>query len=435
MILPNSGVLLSSVLLLGCVLFFYPLPVVAFTLEDAMILAHENNYKILSENQNYNAARMSVPKAYSGLLPSVTLNNSNNHVEYKNQATRAALGDPYYRQYGLTVSQPIFNGGSTYAQIKIANNAVSSGLSNLQDVSSSITVNTVQAYEGVLSTREIYEINLQNQKIFEKYLEFTKIRFEAGVITRTDVLQAEVRLSDAKAQGESAYANMKNTEANFEHIVGQAPETEMDPIIVENISLPQSIDELIEIAKENNPTLKTNKYNAESAKYQVNLAVSQVLPKVSANATVARLSNPNISQTGSSNTYTLNVNVPIFQGGGEYANIAQQRYLAKKAEFDELEVERLITEKAISIWNSNKTAKSIIKARFDSITAAEKALEGVKEEVNVGTRTTIDLLNAEGELFNARVAHRRAKVELVVSVYDMLQIMGQINPINLEYNN
>lgn len=420
-------------LLLSCTALAYPTLAFAFTLEDAMILAHENNYKILSENQNFSATQMTKPKAYAEFLPTVRLNNSNSHVEYDNPAAKAALGSPYYRQYGVTVSQPIFNGGSTYANIQIANNAVEAGLSNFQDVSSSITVSAVQAYEGVLSTREIYDINLQNEAIFEKYLEFTKIRFEAGVITRTDVLQAEVRLSDAKAQKEAAYANMRNTEANFEHIIGVPPLANMNPIIVDNIPLPQNVDELIEIAKQNNPTLKTSRFNAKASEYQVNVAVAQVLPTVSANASVTRLTNPTISQTASNNTYTLNVNVPIFQGGGEYANIVQQKYLAQKANFDQLEVERQITENAIAIWNNNKTAKSIIKARFDSITAAEKALEGVKEEVNVGTRTTIDLLNAENELFTAKVAYRQAKVTFVISVYQMLQVMGQIDAINLEY--
>jgi len=411
-----------------------PVAALGYTIEDAMIMAHENNNKVLAEYQNLEASKMAKPKAYGEFLPTVKLNNGNSHTKYENPAVKATVGDPYYRQYGATISQPLFNGGSSYAQVKIANNIVESSLEKLKDVSNSITVNAVQAYEGVLAAREIFNINIQNEEIFEKYLEFTKIRFEAGVITRTDVLQAEVRLSDAKAQKESAYANMRNTEANFEHIIGTAPLDSMDAIQIDNIALPSTVDELIEIAKQNNPTLKTYQYGTKNAKYQVNVAAAQILPTVSANATIARLNKNNISSTASNNTYTLQVSVPLFQGGGEYANIIEKKHLARKADFDEKEIENQLIETSISVWNNNKTSKSIVKARFDAITAAEKALEGVKEEVNVGTRTTIDLLNAQSELFNAKVTYRNAKASLVISVYQMLQLMGHIDPINLEYN-
>jgi TolC family type I secretion outer membrane protein len=421
--------------LLKVVLIIYPFSAFCFTLDDAIILAHENNNKVLSEFQNYNAARMSKPKAYAGFLPSVNLNNSNNHQEFTVPSVKNQLGSPYYRQYGMTVNQPIFSGGGTYAQVKIADNTVASGLAQFHDVSSSITLDAVRAYEGVLRTREVYDINIKNEQIFEQYLEFTKIRFEAGVITRTDVLQAEVRLSDAKAQRETAYASMRNSEANFEHIIGIHPSKEMDPIVTNNISVPTTIDELIVAAKDNNPTLKAATYNAKAAKYQVNASVAQVLPTVSANATVTRITDAALAGSNSNNTYTLQVNVPIFQGGKEFADIAEKKYKARKADFDRREVEDQLVENAISVWNNNKTSKSVIKARWDSIVAAEEALTGVKEEVTVGTRTTIDLLNAESELFNARVTHRNAQSELVISIYQMLQLIGQIDPIGLDYNN
>ncbi|MDF3047918.1 MAG: type secretion outer membrane protein [Candidatus Midichloriaceae bacterium] len=422
--------------LLSLLVIGYPICALSYTLEDAMIMAHENNNKILAEYQNLEASKMAKPKAYSELLPTVKLNNTNYHTKYENPADKRASGDPYYRKYGASITQPLFNGGSTYAKIKMADATVDSSIERLKDISNSITVSAVQAYEGVLAAREIFNINLQNEEIFERYLEFTAIRFKAGVITRTDVLQAEVRLSNAKAQKENAYAEMRNTEANFEHIVGSPPLEAMDAVQIDNIVLPSSVDELIDIAKQNNPTLKTYQYGTKNAKYAVNVAAAQILPTVTANAEIARLSKtkPSLPTSNNNNTYTLQVSAPLFQGGSEYANIIEKQHLARKADFDEKEIENQLIESCISIWNKNKTSKSVVKARLDAITAAEKALEGVKEEVNVGTRTTIDLLNAQSELFNAKVSYRTAKADLIISVYQMLQVMGQIDSINPDYN-
>lgn len=421
-------------LILSFVAITYPIITNALTLNDAIIIAHENNYKILAEQQNFEAVKMQKPKAYSDLLPNVYFNNTNYHQTYKNPAVRDIKGSPYYRQYGLNISQPLFNGGATFAKIKIADKSVESGLARFNNVSNEITANSVQAYEGVLTYREIYEINVKNHKVFEKNLEFTKIRFDVGVVTRTDVLQTELRLANATAQKEKAYADMKNSEAYFMHVMGVAPDSHLEQIDLTHIVVPSSIDELLEIANGSNPGLHASRIDSKAAKYQVNVAASQMLPTVSANAQLVRSSDsklPNNSLSSTSgNTYTLQVQVPIFQGGAEYADIKQKKHLANKAKLDSQEAERQLTESCITVWNNYKTVKSVILARLNAIDAASQALKGVEEEVNVGTRTTLDLLNAEKELFDAKVGHRLAKQDLVNSVYQMLQVMGKLSVSN-----
>ncbi|MFN8911988.1 MAG: TolC family protein, partial [Alphaproteobacteria bacterium] len=288
-------------------------------------------------------------------------------------------------------------------------------------------------YENVLATREIYNINIANEKIFARYLDFTKTRFAAGVVTKTDVLQAEVRYSESIAQKEQAYSSMLNAQATMARLLGQNITESMDHIDASGIQLPENVDELIEITRRNNPSLMTSKYNANVAQYQINQAVSKVLPRVSATAQFTRsnyakynLSNPD------SNTYALQVSVPIFQGGGEYASIKEQVHLSHQADYNYKEVDRQITERSISVWNNYKTSKAIIKSREEAIRAATLALEGVQEEVTIGTRTTIDLLNAEKELFDAKVSYRTAKRDYIVSIYQMLQLMGSIEGITVE---
>lgn len=409
----------------------------AFTLDDAIILAHENNYKILAESQNYDATKMALPKALGGFLPTVQGTSTNSKTELQSRAAREASNrDPNIHTYGATVTQPIFNGGGTYAQVRIAQSAKKSGLARFYNVSNAITVQAVSAYEGVLSGRHIYEINVKNQDVFKQSLDYARIRFDAGVITKTDVLQAEVRYSDAQASKEKAYADMKNAEATFEQVLGAQAPADMDTIDVSHITLPSNVEELIEIAKSNNPALKSSRADYDVARYQVNTAVAQILPSVSAQAQMLRSDKKkDVFNSVDANTYTLQVQVPIFQGGGEYASIKERRHLARKADYDYRQLDREVNESAITVWNNYRTALAVVKTRTDGVTAAEQALEGVQEEVNIGTRTTIDLLNAQNELFNAKVAHRRAKSDVVVVTYQMLQVMGAMSAPDIEYLN
>lgn len=402
----------------------------AITIEDAIILAHENNYEILSEQQNFKATKTQKPIAYSDFLPNVTASNANIHNVYTNSNLKELYGSPYYRQYGLSVSQPLFNGGSSYAKLKIADKSIQSGLAKFDSVSNQITVNAIAAYENVLSTREIYEINIKSQYILQKNLDFTQIKFDVGVVTKTDVLQTEVRLSDAIAEKEKALADMKNAEANYERVIGVKPTSSLELIDVNHITLPNNIEDLIEIVKSKNPMILASKHDSDAAKYQIAVATAQLSPTVSANAQISRSSDAKIRNSGissSSNSYTLQVNIPLFQGGQEYATIKQKKHLAKKAKYDSDSVESKVIEACIGLWNNYKTNASVVEARLSAINAATQALEGVKEEVNVGTRTTLDLLNAEKELFIARVAHRIAKQEQVILIYQILQIMGSLS--------
>lgn len=407
----------------------------AFSLDDAIIFSHENNYQILAEAQNYESSKMELPKAIGGFLPTVSANGAQTKTKFTSPEAEARTDIQHRtRTKGATVTQPIFNGGDTYAQVRIAQYSKKSGLSRFNDTSNTITVQAVTSYDGVLSSREIYEINIQNEEIFRKSLEYSRIRFDAGVITKTDVLQSEVKYSDAQASKERAYANMKNSEAAFKQVVGIEVPASLDPIDVSNITLPSNVDEVIEISKENNPALKAYKYDYEAAKYGVNRAVSRVLPSVYAQAQFNRSDRPNdISNTYDSNTYTVNLSVPIFQGGGEYASIKQSRHQANKADYDYRQIDTKVVQQAIQVWNNYKTAQAVLKTRKDGIAAATEALDGVQEEVNIGTRTTIDLLNAQTDLFNARVAERQARSDLVTATYQMLQTMGALTPANADY--
>lgn len=406
--------------------------VFAYTLDDAFVSAHENNYSILAEFEKLESTKLEKPKAYTGFLPTVSGTLANTKTELEVPAAKRGQAKEKVNTRTLTISQPIFKGGETFANIKIAENAVEAGQASFKAVSNEISLRTVSAYEGVLNSRDIYELNLHNEKVLGENLKLTRTKFKHGEVTKTDVLQAESRYSSAIADKERAFGEVKAAEALFVRIVGADLPTEFSPISLENVSLPETYEELLEIALKNNPNLMSRKFNSEASKYGITKAYSVIMPKVSANAQYRRSDLPKTSSnTTDSDSYTVNLTIPIFQSGAEYADIFKSQHQAKKDEYDYKEVERQIREQAVKVWNNYKVSQAVIKSSDEAIQAAQKALDGVREEAKAGTRTTLDILNQQQELFSAAVRKRSATKDLVESVYSILQLMGSLNIVDV----
>ncbi len=413
--------LLSSAFILASVNSY------AITIDDALIIAYENNYQIKAEAEQYGAAKVGVAKAAAGFLPTATFRRDNTRTKYDSRLVNNANGVKEHREDTFILSQPLFTGGNTVAQTGRALYAKDAEFNNYRNIMNQVSADTVQAYENVLATDEIYNINIENEKNFKQYLEYTKIRFEAGVVTRTDVLQSEVKYAEAISNKEKAYSDMLNSRATLQRLLGVFPEEKLDPIDIRKVVLPKDVAEFRDMAFATNPNLKSSDASQTIAKYDLGISTSRILPSVSLNAQKTRTDLPRATSTRDASTYFLRVDVPLFQNGSEYADIGEKAYLKQKAEYDYLETERKLEEIIITYWNKYNAAKYSVKFRKEGVDAAKLALEGVREEVNIGTKTTIDLLNAESDYFNAKVALRTTERDLVVSIYQILQIIGQLD--------
>jgi outer membrane protein len=400
----------------------------AITLDDAIISAYENNYSLKAEAENYSTAKTLRPKALAGFLPSASFTHQRVKQKYDTPTAQDFFGDSAHQQI-LSFNQPIFNGGRTVSEFLKANSQVEGGFQNFRDVMNTVAFQTAQAYENVLASEEIYKINVDNESRFKKYLDYTQTRFESGVVTRTDVLQAQVRLAESTSSKERAHSDFVKAQATLERLIGFSPDSKtLEPVKIDYLALPKSVDEVREAAFDSNPILKASKATEQVALYDLGIATSVILPTVSANVQQFRSnSSRNFSSSNDSTTYNMRLEVPIFQGGAEYADIGARVFQKYKAEYDSLETERRLEENIISSWNTYITNKYTLQFRTEAVRAAKSALEGVHEEVNIGTKTTIDLLDAETDLFNTLVSERITKRDLIVSAYQILQLVGRLD--------
>lgn len=403
----------------------------AYNLNDALFSAHETNNGILSEKERLNSVRAARLEAYSSALPNASI--SSTFSQSKTKFDKQFNTNKNNTAHKFSVTQNLFAGGATVAAIKGYEQNLIAQENSFKSASNNLSVQVVKAYEGYLNAKEVLELNELNVKVVSETLEQVKILYDAGQVTITDVLVSEARASEAKANKEQAYGNLRIAEANFSKVVGQKVPEILEKIDMSEITLPSNIDELISICLENNPDYKARIAQYEASKSSKDSAIAQLLPKVDAGAEFNR-TDGNVTQKiqNDVDSVFITMSVPLFQGGAEYSKIYQAKHNEMSADYAQRDVKTSVEQAAVSAWNQYKTAKSIIVAREENILGAEKAYEAVKEEVKVGTKTTIDLLDRERELFNAKVALRQAQTDLIVSAYTMLQLMGAIDSIDID---
>lgn len=410
-------------------LILYPNIASAYSVQDAIIDAHENNFDIMAKLEQFKAVKMEKPKAIAGMMPRASIQEQSVQNNFKYQPAKNTLNaakNKYKRSRTLTINQPIFDGGKTLANYLIADSQVSAAQASYQDASAQLSKNTVNAYVAVVAAQSALKYSIQNVNLAKETLEYTKTRFEHGEVTKTDVLQAESNYATAVASKEGYSGSLQASKATLERIIGHRASEKLEIVDYANVILPQNVDEVIEFALKNNYQLISAKFSAEQARYGVMQASSAVMPTVSATASINRSSTKkDLTNNSDGDTYGISVNVPIMaQGGAEYAAIKQSHHTANQYRLNYQEIERKIRESSIASWSNYKTYLAQLKSTSEAVRFNQDALEGVREEAKVGTRTTLDVLTIQQNLFNAQNKYVETERNLVNAIHDLLYIMS-----------
>jgi len=278
----------------------------------------------------------------------------------------------------------------------------------------------------VVRDQQVVAIRSNNVEVLAEQLRAARDRFEVGEITRTDVAQAEARLSGARAQLSAAQAALAASRAGYARVTG------VDPVEPDNAGpseqVPAEFADAAEVAINRNPDLLAAQYAEQAAEYGVRVARGAQLPEIGLRASVSEGRESDFSGQGRGTaSITANVTMPIFTGGLNRSNVREARAAADQARLSGLTVRRQVIEGATNAWNNYLAALAVIESSREAVRANEIAFEGVEQEALVGLRTTLDVLNAEQELLNSRLELVRAERDLTVASYALLQAMGQLD--------
>jgi len=418
----KSAMALTALCLTGL-----PVQVHAESLHDALTKAYRQNPTLTGARAGQRALDENVPIARANGLPDASVQSDISQQVHSD--IPAILRNPA-RSWTTqaTVSVPLYSGGAVRNAVAAAKLRVESGQNDLRGTESSVFARVVAAYLDVIRDSAIVTLNTQNVKSLEVNLRASRDRFEVGDLTRTDVAQSESRLSLARADLQTAQARLISSKETYTALVGNPPENlEAPPPLP---GLPDSSETAVAIALNDNPDIKASGKAREAARYDTKATKAQVMPRVSAFASgnyqdFANSQDPGFPY-GSAKTAAVGarMTLPIFQGGEPAARERQAAAREAAAIEQSIEVERGVIAQVRAAYASWQASLQAINSTQDAVKAAELSLEGVKAENSVGTRTILDILNAEQEALNARVQLVSARRNAYVAAFSLLAAMG-----------
>lgn len=402
------------------------------TLEDALVAAYQKNPTLQAQRETLRATDETYSQARAGWRPQLSAQGSLGYSQQDNNPSFANAKDEREpRSVGLIFQQPLYRGGRTVAGQQQALNTIRQGRGQLLDTEQQVFLQVVEAFVGVQQAEAVVKLNENNEEVLRRNLEATRDRFKVGEVTLTDVSQAESRLSGASAATIQAQGELTSARAAFEQVTGISPDAlaEVDAAP----DLPANQSEAVSLALSSNPRVIAAQYAYDAAQNTVRAQKGFLLPEATLNGQVNNEQETSVLG-GSSNTaqVTAQLTIPLYQSGAEWSRVRQAQAQAEQARQQMLQERRTAQENAIRAWTALETARAQIESLNAQVRAGEVALEGVRQEMMVGSRTVLDVLNAEQELLNARVDLVRANANRTTAQYSLLSALGRLNTANLK---
>jgi len=423
------------VTLMSLILAFFLLPfqVQAQTLFGAMTSAYNANptlkaaqHQALSVNETYR-------QAFGSALPTITGTGSLGYSDVRTNAVGAARtqNGTNIVSLGVTASQPLYRGGGVSAGIRNTENSIQAQWYQLQSVEQNVLLQAVQAYMNVIRDREILRSVRRNVDVIGNQLSAAQTRYDVGEGTRTDVALAQAALAGAKANVTAAAGALESSKSVFQQIVGLMPTTLNEPGIP--VSIPRSLDEAQRRAETNDPLVIASLYLEKAAHEFVTVRKALMLP--SADLQGSYTANWDAGQSGSTTSQDARIfvqlSIPLYQGGRAVSQLQSAKHDLNRAMIQVDEQRRRARQTAASAWHTFQSANSVIPARSAQLEATSVAQDGVKAEYDVGTKTILDVLQAEQQTLEAHVALTRARVDRIVAAYSLLAAAGDLTAIML----
>ncbi len=426
----------------------------ADSLPEALAAAYETNPQLTVQRAIVRQTDEGVPQALASGRPTISASG----VAQQSATDFNQDGGRYYNG-ALNLNQSLYRGGRTRSATSAAENRILAARARLRAVEDTVLLDVVTAYADVLRYQAVVELNQNQVKVLGRELQASRDRFEVGDLTRTDVAQSDARLANAQSNLVVAQGQLNTAKNAYLRVVGRPP-VELAPLPPLPV-LPGTVGQATDLANANNPSLVAARFDEAAARYDVSTIERQRLPTLTAGAglnyTYTQAGTAGFTTTGTGSTGAgtstgsgtvgtgatgaasivggdfhafqqtggLTLTVPLYQAGlnGSQIRAAQ----AVRSQYMEQIgfVGRQAVETASNAFVSVATARAVITASESSVKANQLALEGVTQENQVGTRTVLEVLNAEQELVVARVNLAAARRDEYVAGYTLLAAVGE----------
>ena len=410
-------------------------PALADTIEAALVRAYQNNPQLNAQRAAVRSTDENVPQALSGYRPRVAITGSAGY-QYTDLLSSSGpgggsaklQGPQVPRAVGATITQTLFNGQQTANRTRAAEGQVSSAREGLRVLEQTVLLAAATIYMDYLRDAAIVEVQRSNVRVLEQTLKQTRDRFNVGEVTRTDVAQSEAQLAAGRTQQLTAESNLTTTRSNFRRIIGNEPE-QLAPGSPVDRFLPPTLSGAVDLGLTENPNVTAAMFGIDVSYLQVKVNEGALFPTVTLQASVQQAYEQTIAVARQFSTSAVaELSVPVYQGGAEYSLIRQSKETLAQQRLNLEQVRDQTRASVVQAWGQLLAGRAQVASAQSQVSASEIALNGVREEAKAGQRTTLDVLNAQQALVNARVALVTAQHDRVVASYAVLTAVGRLSP-------
>jgi len=404
------------------------------TLADAVDSAIANNPKLMAERKIREFADENLNQAQAQMGPQLNLSGSigAEYTSVGRQVNTTTGSFPYdgeqqRARLGLEARQSLWSGGSLTAQRDQARSGVDAARAELIGAEQDLVLKVVTVFMDVRRAEREVEIRESNVSALGQQVKAARDRFEVGEVTRTDVAQAEARRAAAEAELAAATSRRAKARADFEQIVGRPPVQLADPPAIPQ--LPGTLDEAIAIARANNPAILAAKARETQGERGVDVARGRLAPQFDLVGSAGFVSTQQDNTFNDTNVgLSAEFRFPLFDSGLLQSRTRGAQLEADRSRYERMAIERQVTAQVTTAWHQVVATRGEIAASISRVAAAEVALEGAQQELAVGERITLDVLDQERELLEAQLGQVDAERAAYLASHDLLAAMGELKP-------
>ena len=408
-----------------------PASAAAETISDALAKAYQSNPQLNADRARQRGTDENVPQALAGYRPQIVASLSAGLQAVRNLLPDNTVQGATLRPWtiGVTVTQVLFNGFKTANSVRVAEFQVLSGREALRNTGQGVLLDATTVYMDVLANQALVEAQRTNVAVLREIQATTKRRLDAGDVTPTDTAQAEARLNRGLADLNAAEVALAISKATYAQVIGENPSQLVAAATVDRLS-PPTLAAATETASHEHPAVLGAGYDVDVAQTTIKVAESSLLPQATVQASASRSmqSDSTLSTFGTDQASILGqINVPIYDGGTAASQTRQAKEMTSQSRLVLEQVRNQTRTAVVSAWVTNEGTKIALSAAESEVRAAGVALAGVRREAAGGQRTTIDVLNAQQDLTNARTRQIQAQHDRVIASYTLLSAVGRLD--------
>ena len=405
---------------------------IAVTLYEALNQTYQNNIQLNAERQNIKASEEDINISKANFKPTITLSGSQS-IENTNKLTNQSGGDASSSDVNpLTASikleQKILDYGRSLALEKNIT-ALDLAKAKLIKKEQEVLHSAIDAYSNLILAREKLNINRKNLNLLRRQVENDKIRLDRGRITITDLAQSESSFAGAQAQFTQAKSDLLIAKLTYENIIGKISDpNQLQKKTKSIVKIPNSLNEAINLSKQNNPDIKIAKFDLEQSKKEVEISKSDLKPTASLSLEKS-YANDLSSTVDQSDKDILKATVrwPFYTGGKTQSTINKNSNLTTRKRLLLDDAVRSNETNVASAWSSLESSRGFLNSVKVQVRAAQIANDGITAEYERGSRTTLDVIQSNSLLLSAQISLATSEKNYLMAQYNLLKSVGLLN--------